>query len=98
MKNYELNNEQIDDRMHLDLNELQEVDHNPQKDLKEKVTRIKQVKQKKGNFMEGGTIEGDQNQEYVEVKSIADASVDERSFENEGVHPIDHEDSQYSEL
>jgi len=42
-----------------------------------------------GSYQEGITIEDDQNQDYIELKSVADASINERSFINEGVQPID---------
>lgn len=33
-------------------------------------------------------IEPEENQEKHEIKSVADVSIDERSFVNEGVKPI----------
>jgi hypothetical protein len=39
---------------------------------------------------EGRNIGGSRVQEEIEIKSVADVSIDERSFENEGVQPLEN--------
>jgi hypothetical protein len=73
----------------LNLDELQSVDYTPQQELKENVPSVQHVEQNL-NLVPVEVVPVDEVQEYVEVKSIADISVNERSFENEGVQPIQH--------
>ena len=40
------------------------------------------------------TIDPEQNLEKFQAKSVADVSINQRSFENEGVIPISQRDSQ----
>ncbi len=73
----------------MNLDELQSVDYTPQQELKENVPSVQHVEQNL-NLVPVEVVPVDEVQEYVEVKSIADISVNERSFENEGVQPIQH--------
>ena len=90
-------NEIVEDNIHLNLDELQSVDYTPQQELKENMPSVQHVEQNL-NLVPIEVVPVDQVQEYVEVKSIADISVNERSFENDGVQPIQHSESQCSEL
>jgi hypothetical protein len=73
----------------LNLDELQSVDYTPQQELKENMPSVQHIEQNL-NFVSVEVVPVEEVQEYVEVKSIADISVNERSFENEGVQPIQH--------
>lgn len=60
----------------MNLQELKSIDHNPQKDLKERKDKNrKNVNNKSGRFRQGDVLDNDPDQDYVEMKSVADASI-----------------------
>lgn len=82
-----------DNNLNIKLEDLDDVDNTPYTNLKEKNRRKKNMS---GNIGDHGGEFGNDNrniqpeieQDKLEVKSVADASIDERSFDNEGVQPI----------
>lgn len=72
------------------LDELKEVDHELHKNLIERRRNIYLANNYPDNELNKDQIlmQPEEGQQKYEIKSVADASINERSFDNEGVMPM----------